>query len=258
MTERLTIRDILDFRHQKKISALATYDFHTARMIDDAGIDIILAGDSAGNMVYGFEDTLPVTMDMMLAHTCAVSKGSRRALVVGDMPFGSYQPSIKTAVKNAARFLSQAGAQAVKLEGGISQAETISRLVDCGIPVMGHIGLTPQSVNALGGYRIQGKGEKDAERLMNDALAVQKSGAFSVVLECITPSLAATITQELSIPTIGIGSGDQCDGQILVLHDLIGLSVSKIPNFAKPLANIREIITDSTKKFIERTQETSV
>jgi len=250
----ITTQGILQNKGKEKIAALTAYDFQTAAMLDEAGLDILLIGDSVGNVVYGYPTTLPVQMDEMLRHTAAVARATKRALVVGDMPFGSYQPSVTIAVQNASAFLA-AGAHAVKLEGGRPMEETIQRLVEIGIPVMGHVGLTPQSVNQLGGFRMRGKNEAEAEEIFRDAQAVAKAGAFSLVLECVSPELAATITKEIPIPTIGIGSGDQCDGQILVTNDLIGHTVSHVPKFVKPRANVRSIITEAAKGYISEVKE---
>ncbi|MFH1018966.1 MAG: 3-methyl-2-oxobutanoate hydroxymethyltransferase [Pseudomonadota bacterium] len=248
----LTALDILRRKGKERIAVLTAYDFQVASMLDEAGIDILLVGDSMGNVVYGAPDTLSVTVDDVVRHTQAVARGAKRALVVADMPFGSYQPSQETAVKNAVRFLAEGSAHAVKLEGGRGMAETIRRLVEIGIPVMGHIGLTPQSIHQLGGYQMQGKSEADVDRLMADAKAVAQAGAFSVVLECIQPELAARITKDVPIPTIGIGSGPDCDGQVLVSNDLFGLTVSFVPKFVKPLANARALITEAAKGFVRQ------
>ncbi len=248
----LTALDILRRKGKEKIAALTAYDFPIATMLDEAGIDLILVGDSMGNAVYGNPNTLSVTVEDTLRHTQAVSRAVKHALVVADMPFGSYQPSVETAVRNAVRFLAEGSAHAVKLEGGRSMADTIRRLVEIGIPVMGHVGLTPQSIHQLGGYQMQGKNGADADRLMAEASAVAEAGAFSVVLECIQPELAAQITKHIPIPTIGIGSGPDCDGQILVSNDLFGLTVSYVPKFVKPLANARALITEAAQGFVRQ------
>ncbi len=251
---RVTVSNILDRKGKEKIAALTAYDFPTATLMDEAGVDLLLVGDSVGNVIYGYENTLPVTMEMMVRHTEAVSRAAHHALVVADLPFGSYQPSIEIAVQNASRFLAEGRAQAVKLEGGANMESTIRRLVDIGIPVMGHVGLTPQSVHQLG-YRTRGKESAEAERIHQDALAVERAGAFSVVLECLEPGLASEITSALKIPTIGIGSGEHCDGQILVSHDLFGHTVGHIPKFVVPLANLRETITNATRIFVKQVKE---
>lgn len=252
-----TIRDIQSLKGKEPIAMLTAYDFHTASMLDQAGIDILLVGDSVGSTIYGHDTTLPVTMDIMLNHTEAVVRGTQNALVVGDMPFGSYQPSVEVAVRNAVRFLSQAGAHAVKLEGGVPEVETIKRLVDVGIPVMAHVGLTPQSVHQMSGYRTRGKEAAEAERIHEDARAVAKAGAFAIVLECIPAKLAAEITGSIPIPTIGIGSGPDCDGQVLVTNDLLGYTVGHVPKFVKPVANLRSIVGESIKTFIDQTKKRS-
>src|SRR5271169_4258307 len=210
--------------NKKKITCLTAYDYPTARLVDEAGVDVVLVGDSLGMVVLGYESTLPVTLEEMLHHTKAVRRGVRRALVVADMPYGTYHGEINEALRNAMRFVKEAGAEAVKVEGGERRLELIAKLTEAEIPVMGHVGLTPQSVNALGGYRVQGKTAATAEQLIRDARAVEAAGAFAVVLEAVPRELAAHITRELRIPTIGIGAGPECDGQILVLHDMLGLN----------------------------------
>jgi 3-methyl-2-oxobutanoate hydroxymethyltransferase len=221
-----------------RITCLTAYDYPTARLVDDAGVDIILVGDSLGMVVLGYESTLPVTMDEMLHHTRAVRRATRHALLVADMPFGSYHGAAAEAVANAVRFVKEAGAEAVKLEGGERRLELIARLVEAEIPVMAHIGLTPQSVHAMGGFKVQGRTAETAERLLRDAHAVEAAGAFSVVLESIPRELAADITAELRIPTIGIGAGPECDGQVLVLHDMAGLSPGRQPKFTRGYADL--------------------
>ena len=252
---QLTILDILSRKGKEKIAVLTAYDFQMAKMLDEAGVDILLVGDSVGNTVYGEPTTLNVSIDDMVRHTAAVSKGTERALVVADMPFGSYQPSETLAVQNASRLLAQGRAHAVKLEGGLPIAQTVQRLVDIGIPVMGHVGLTPQSIHQLGGYRIHGKTDAGAERIHTDALAIAQAGAFALVLECVTPEVAARITKAVSIPTIGIGSGPTCDGQVLVTNDLLGLTVSHVPKFVKPVANLRTVITEGVKTYVRNVKE---
>ena len=249
---RRTIVDILKMKNQSPIAMLTAYDFPTARMLDEAGVDILLVGDSLGNVVYGEDDTLGVSVDDIVRHARAVARATQGALVVADMPFGSYQASAAAAVNHAARMLSEGRAQAVKLEGGTAVAPTLRRLVEIGVPVMGHVGLTPQSVHQLVGYRIQGKTTLEAKKIFEDAKAVEKSGAFAVVLECVEPELAKTITQELAIPTIGIGSGPSCDGQVLVTNDLMGLTVSPVPKFVEPLADLRPLITETARRFCEK------
>lgn len=220
-----------------RITCLTAYDYPTARLVDQAGVDIVLVGDSLGMVVLGYESTLPVTMEEMLHHTRAVRRGVRRALLIADMPFGSYHGTLTEAVANAIRFVKEAGAEAVKLEGGERRLELIARLGEAEIPVMAHIGLTPQSIHAMGGFKVQGRTAEAAERLLRDARAVEAAGAFSVVLESIPRELAAEITAELRIPTIGIGAGPECDGQVLVLHDMIGLVVGRQPKFTRRYAD---------------------
>jgi len=233
----------------KKIVCLTAYDYPTARLLDEAGVDIILVGDSLAMVVLGHDSTLPVTIDEMLHHARAVRRGTKRALVVADMPFGSYHADTAESLRNAVRFVKEAGAEAVKVEGGERRLELIARLTEAEIPVMGHIGLTPQSVNALGGYRVQGKTVDSAERLLRDARAVEAAGAFAVVLEAVPRELAAQITRELRIPTIGIGAGPDCDGQILVVHDLLGLTFEQTPKFARKYANLGDIISSAVREY---------
>lgn len=235
----------------QKITCLTAYDFPTARLLDEAGVDILLVGDSLGMVVLGYENTLPVSLDDMLHHVKAVRRGTHRALLVADMSFGSFHVSPEETVRNALRLIQDGGAEAVKIEGGEKRFELIARLVEAEIPVMGHIGLTPQSVLELGGFRVQGKTADAAKRLLRDAHAVQAAGAFSVVLESVPRELAARITRELRIPTIGIGAGPDCDGQVLVLHDLIGLSLNGSPKFARQYANVGVEISRAAREFCE-------
>ncbi|HET9994259.1 MAG TPA: 3-methyl-2-oxobutanoate hydroxymethyltransferase [Candidatus Acidoferrum sp.] len=235
----------------QKIICLTAYDYPTARLLDEAGVDVILVGDSLGMAVLGHENTLSVTIDEMLHHTRAVRRGTRRALLVADMPYGSYHTDIAESLHNAMRFVKEAGAEAVKVEGGERRLELISRLTEAEIPVMGHVGLTPQSVNALGGYRVQGKTPDGAEQLIRDARAVEASGAFAVVLEAVPRELAAQITRELRIPTIGIGAGPDCGGQILVTHDLLGLTFGQTPKFAREYAKVGKIISGAVREYCE-------
>jgi 3-methyl-2-oxobutanoate hydroxymethyltransferase len=232
-----------------KITVLTAYDYPTARLLDEAGVDILLVGDSLGMVVLGYESTLPVTMEDMLHHTRAVRRGTRRALLVADMPYGSYQDDPKEAVRNAIRFVKEAGAEAVKIEGGERRMDLIVRLVEAEIPVMAHIGLTPQSVNAIGGFRVQGKSASAATQLLRDARAVEAAGAFCVVLESMPRELAANITSELHIPTIGIGAGPDCDGQVLVINDLLGLSFGQAPKFTRRYADIGGMITRAASEY---------
>ena len=247
MSKKLTIPDF--YRMKKdgvKISALTAYDYPFAKIVDEAGIDIILVGDSVGNVVQGEETTLPVTMDEMIYHTRIVSKGVSRAFIVGDMPFMSYQAGIEEAITNAGRFLKETGASAVKLEGGAAVSHIIKAISQASIPVQAHIGLTPQSVHQMGGHKVQ----RDEDRLLADAKEVEKAGAFSVVLEGIPADIAKKITESISIPTIGIGAGPDCDGQILVLHDLLGLHDRHLPKFVKQYTNLREIAKQGIESYV--------
>jgi len=229
---------------------LTAYDFTFARIFESAGIDLILVGDSLGNVVQGADTTLPVTLDEMVYHTRLVARGVSRSMVIGDMPFGSYQVGPEDAVRSAIRLVKEGGAQAVKLEGGVNAAASIERIVAAEIPVMGHVGLTPQSVNRMGGFRVQGRGEKGRARIIDDALAVQAAGAFAVVLEGVPAALASEITLQLDIPTIGIGAGPDCDGQVLVMHDLLGLN-DWTPSFVKQYANLGAVATQAARAFAD-------
>jgi len=240
-----------------KITCLTAYDYPTARLLDEAGVDILLVGDSVGMAVLGYDSTLPVTMEDMLHHTRMVRRGTHRALLVADMPYGSYHEDPVQAVRNGLRFVKEAGAEAIKVEGGERRMEIIARLVDAEIPVMGHIGLTPQSVNAFGGFRVQGKTAEAGDRILRDARAVEAAGAFSIVLESIPRELAARITAELRIPTIGIGAGPDCDGQILVIHDLLGMSFGHQPKFARHYAGVGEIISRAAAEYCRDVQQGS-
>ncbi|HEV3419709.1 MAG TPA: 3-methyl-2-oxobutanoate hydroxymethyltransferase [Candidatus Acidoferrum sp.] len=238
-----------DSPNKKKITCLTAYDYPTARLVDEAGVDVVLVGDSMAMVVLGYESTLPLTMEESLHHSKAVRRGVQRALVVADMPFGTYQGDVNEALKNAVRFVKEAGAEAVKVEGGERRLEVIARLTEAEIPVMGHVGLTPQSVHAMGGYRVQGKTAGGAEQLLRDARAVEAAGAFAIVLEGIPRELAAEITRSVRIPTIGIGAGPDCDGQILVLHDLLGLTFQEPPKFARRYANVSEVISHAVREY---------
>ena len=238
-----------DFTNKKKITCLTAYDYPTGRLVDEAGVDVVLVGDSVAMVALGYDSTLPLTMDEALHHTRAARRGVRRALLVADMPFGTYHSDVNEALKNAVRFVKEAGAEAVKVEGGERRLEVIARLTEAEIPVMGHVGLTPQSVNAMGGYRVQGKTTGGAEQLLRDARAVEAAGAFSIVLEGIPRELAAEITKSVRIPTIGIGAGPDCDGQILVLHDLLGLTFQEPPKFARQYANVGEVILQAAREY---------
>lgn len=238
---KTTIQDFLKKKSEgRKITMLTAYDYPFAQIVDEAGIDAILVGDSLGMVVQGLENTLPVTMDEMIYHTKIVARAVKSALVIGDMPFMSYQASLEEAVRNAGRFLKEAGASAVKLEGGSEVAEQIRAMTRSEIPVMAHIGLTPQAIHRMGGYKVQGKTEESAKRLLHEAHVVEDAGAFALLLEAIPINLAKKITKELSVPTIGIGAGPHCDGQVLVLHDVIGMFERFVPKFVKRYANLKE------------------
>lgn len=252
---------VYTFREQKakgeKISMLTAYDYSTAKLMDEAGINGILVGDSLGMVVLGYEDTLPVTMEDMIHHTAAVCRGAKNTLVVGDMPFMSYQVSVEEAVYNAGRLMKEGRCQAVKLEGGASVCPQIRAITNASIPVMAHIGLTPQSINAFGGFKVQGKSEEAAKKLLEDAKAVEEAGAFAVVLECVPAKLAELISKSISIPTIGIGAGAGCDGQILVYQDMLGLFSDFTPKFVKKYANVGEMMTQAFRDYIADVQEGS-
>lgn len=236
-------------KRDEKITMVTAYDYPSARLVEEVGLDSILVGDSLGMAVLGYETTLPVTMDEMIYHTRAVVRGAPHTFVVGDMPFLSYHRSLEETITNAGRFLQEGGAQAVKLEGGREQCEKIRALVEIGIPVLGHIGLTPQSVHQLGGFKVQGKGAKQAQKILDDAQALEEAGAFALVLECVPAPLATLITQSVSIPTIGIGAGAGCDGQVLVWHDLLGLSLGHMPRFVKQYADLRGQIVKALEEY---------
>lgn len=244
----VTIHDLAKFkREQKRFVMLTAYDFPTAQILDDLRIPVLLVGDSLAQVILGYETTIPVTMDEMLHHTRAVVRGSQNALIVGDMPFGSYQVSVEEGVRNATRFLKEGGAHAVKLEG--ASFDLTEALAERGIPVMGHLGLTPQSVHAMGGYRVQAKTDEAAERLLFDAQGLTKSGIFSLVLEGIPSHVAKIVTDSVDVPTIGIGAGPHCDAQVLVITDLLGLGAGKYPKFVKPYADLRSTIGDAVRSF---------
>jgi 3-methyl-2-oxobutanoate hydroxymethyltransferase len=255
MAERVTTAIL---RQRKKdgrpVAMLTAYDCPMARMVDEAGIDLVLVGDSVGNVILGYDSTLPVTMEDMIHHVKAVCRGVSRAMVVADLPFMSYQISREDGLRNAGRFLKEGGAQAVKMEGGREMAEMIRMIVTAGIPVMGHLGLTPQAVHQLGGYRVQGRDPETAQRLLDDARILQQAGVFAIVLECIPSILAQTITRNLDVLTIGIGAGPHCDGQVLVIHDLLGLSGSFTPKFVKKYMNIRPEIITALSRYREEVE----
>ncbi|MDP4179146.1 MAG: 3-methyl-2-oxobutanoate hydroxymethyltransferase [Bacillota bacterium] len=239
----------------EKLTMLTAYDYSTAKLIDESGINSILVGDSLGMVCLGYPDTLSVTMEDMIHHTKAVARGAKNALIVGDMPFMSYQTSVYDAVYNAGRFIKEANAHAVKLEGGAAVAEQVKAIVRASIPVMGHIGLTPQSVNAFGGFKVQGKSEEAARKLIEEALILEEAGAFSIVLECVPAKLAEIISKKVSIPTIGIGAGNGCDGQVLVYQDMLGMFADIKPKFVKQYANIGENMKEAFKKYISEVKE---
>jgi len=253
---KITIHDLLKKKAEKrKITMLTAYDYPFARIVDEAGIDGIIVGDSLAMVVQGIENTLPVTMDEMVYHTKIVARAVSNAIVIGDMPFMSYQASIEDAVRNAGRFLKEAGASAVKIEGGAEVAEHIRAMTKSDIPVMAHIGLTPQSIHRMGGYKIQGRTKEAAERLREEAHIAEDAGVFSLILEAIPAELAAQITEELTIPTIGIGAGPSCDGQVLVLHDVIGLFERFLPKFAKRYVNIKDEVLRAIKNYKEEVEK---
>lgn len=250
-SKKKTIPDILAMKATgAKITVLTSYDYPLTRIMDSCGVDIILVGDSVGVVVAGHETTLPVTMEEILYHTRSVMRAHPKALVVADMPFLSYQVSLDEARRNAGRLVKEGGAEAIKLEGGAVVAETIRAITIMDIPVMGHIGLTPQSVHRMGGYRVQGRGESQAEQLLADAKAVEAAGAFALVLEGIPRELAKRITEELRIPTIGIGAGPHCDGQVLVIHDILGLCEKYSPKFVKKYADLRPVISQAVSDYL--------
>ena len=242
---------------QEKISMLTSYDYSTAGLVDQAGLDMILVGDSLGMVVLGYENTLAVTMDDMVHHTRAVVRGTKNAMVVADMPFLSYHVSTKEAVRNAGRFIQEGGAQAVKLEGGVERVDAVKAILDAQIPVMGHIGLTPQSVNQFGGFKVQGKDLETARKLLRDAQALDKAGVFSIVLECVPSALAKKITEEVSVPTIGIGAGPDCDGQVLVINDMLGMFSGFVPKFVKKYVDLQPLIMEALKAYKKEVKEGS-
>jgi 3-methyl-2-oxobutanoate hydroxymethyltransferase len=254
-------KTILDIKKMKalgeKITVLTAYDYMTSSILDECGIDIILVGDSLGNVILGYDNTLPVTMEDMLHHTKAVTRAAQNSFVIGDMPFLSYQVSPELALANAGRFLKEAGAQAVKLEGGRETAETVHKITSAGIPIMGHLGLTPQSIHQIGGWKVQGKKEDAAIRIIEDAKILEDAGAFSIVLELIPERLAEEITKSISIPTIGIGAGIYCDGQVLVVNDMLGMYEKFTPKHVKKYANLNLEIKTAVKKYISEVKEGS-
>ncbi|MEJ2205629.1 MAG: 3-methyl-2-oxobutanoate hydroxymethyltransferase [Gemmatimonadota bacterium] len=254
---RASVRRFLEMKEEgRRIVAMTAYDVLFARLLEEAGVDLILVGDSLGQVVLGYDSTLPVTMDEMIHHARAVKRGAPETLVVLDMPFLSYQASVEDAIRNGGRALKEAGVEAVKLEGGHERTcEAIRAMVDAGIPVMGHLGLTPQSVHALGGYRVQGRGEADAERIKKQARALEEAGAFSMVLELIPAPLAAELSQGLTVPTIGIGAGPGCDGQVLVLYDALGLNPGFRPRFLKQFASLHDAALEGVRTYAREVRE---
>ena len=246
---------VMTFRQAKeegqKLTMLTAYDYSTAKLIDEAGVNSILVGDSLGNVILGYEDTIPVTMEDMIHHGAAVSRGTKNALLIIDMPFMSYQVSVEEALKNAGRLMKEGGADAVKLEGGHRVCPQIRAMVEAGIPVCAHIGMTPQSVNAFGGFKVQAKTESAARLLIEEALAVEEAGAFAVVMECVPAKLAAMVTEKLSIPTIGIGAGAGCDGQVLVYADMLGMFSDFVPKFVKQYANVGDTMKQAIRTYID-------
>ena len=247
---RININQIKEMKEKgEKITMLTAYDYSTAKIVDEVGIPLILVGDSLGMVVLGYESTIPVTMDEMLHHTKAVVRGTKQAMVIGDMPFMTYHVSVDDALRNAARFIQEAGAQAVKIEGGVTVAEKARRIVECGIPVMGHIGLTPQSVHQFGGHRVQGRTPEAAIKILEDARALEEAGVFSIVLETVPAPLAALITEKVGVPTIGIGAGIGCDGQVQVINDILGSFTDFVPRHAKQYAKLTDIIRKAVTEY---------
>ena len=255
---RVTITEIKEMKQRKeKIPMLTAYDYVTAKMVDEAGVPLILVGDSLGMVMLGYESTIPVTMEEMMHHTKAVLRGAKKALIIGDMPFMTYHVTVSDALYNAARFIQEVGAQAVKLEGGEVVAEKVRRLVDCGIPVMGHIGLTPQSIQQLGGFKVRGKAVEEAQKLLNDARVLEEAGAFAIVLECTPAPLSRLITERLTIPTIGIGAGPDCDGQVQVISDILGLYTDFVPKHTKQYARLAGEIKTAVSSYISEVKSLS-
>jgi 3-methyl-2-oxobutanoate hydroxymethyltransferase len=249
---RVTINQIKEMKQKgEKIVMLTAYDYATAKLVEDTGIPMILVGDSLGMVVLGYETPIPATMDVMLHHTKAVVRGTSKAMIIGDMPFMTYHISVEDALRNAARFIQEAGAQAVKLEGGITVAEKVKRIVACGIPVMGHLGLTPQSVHQLGGLKVQAKSLEAARKLLEDAQALEQAGAFAIVLEAIPYKLAALVTQKVSVPTIGIGAGPGCDGEVQIINDILGLFTEFVPKHTKQYTKLSDIMSSALTEYYD-------
>jgi 3-methyl-2-oxobutanoate hydroxymethyltransferase len=250
--KKINVKTLRRFKKEgRKITFLTAYDFPTAKILDSVGVDCILIGDSAATVVYGHPTTLPITMNQMIVLCQAVARGSKRALLIGDMPFLSYQPSVAEAITNAGRFLKEGGVEAVKLEGGLEMVELIHKMVDSGIPVMGHIGLTPQSVNKFGGYKIMGKTDRQKEYMLKSAKALEEAGAFAMILESIVPEVAKEISESIKIPTIGIGAGVHCDGQVLVISDMLGLFEEFRPKFVRQYAQLAKTMREAVGKYCE-------
>ena len=255
---RVTINEIKEMKKRKaKIPMLTAYDYVTAKIVDEADVPLILVGDSLGMVLLGYDSTIPVTMEEMIHHTKAVVRGAKKSLIIGDMPFMTYHVTVSDALYNAARFIQEGGAQAVKLEGGEIVAEKVKRLVECGIPVMGHIGLTPQSVHQLGGFKVRGKAAEEAKKLLNDARILEEAGAFAIVLECTPAPLSKLITEKLSIPTIGIGAGPDCDGQVQVVSDILGLYTEFVPKHAKQYARLAGEIRTAVSSYVSEVKSSS-
>ncbi|MCD8741850.1 3-methyl-2-oxobutanoate hydroxymethyltransferase [Mucilaginibacter roseus] len=249
--KRVTTRTVQEMKLRgEKVSMLTAYDYSLATIVDDAGVDIILVGDSASNVMAGHETTLPITLDQMIYHAASVVRAAKRALVVVDLPFGSYQGNSKEALNSAIRIMKEAGAHAVKIEGGVEIAESVTRILTAGIPVMGHLGLTPQSIYKFGTYTVRAKEEAEAQKLREDAAKLQELGCFGVVLEKIPAQLAKEVTESLSIPTIGIGAGQHCDGQVLVIHDMLGINKGFKPRFLRQYASLYDVMNDAIKSYV--------
>ncbi len=247
---RVTINQIKEMKQKgEKIVMLTSYDYSTAKLVENVGIPMILVGDSLGMVVLGYETPIPVSMDVMIHHAAAVVRGTSKALIVGDMPFMTYHVNVEDAMRNAARFIQEAGCQAVKLEGGVTVAEKVKRIVECGIPVMGHLGLTPQSVHQLGGLKVQAKSVESAKRLIEDAIALEQAGVFSIVLEAIPYKLAALVTEKVGVPTIGIGAGPYCDGQVQIINDILGSFTEFVPKHAKQYAKLADMMSKAVTEY---------
>ena len=258
MTKKITVKDFREMKgREHKISMLTAYDASMAALLDGAGVDALLVGDSLGMVVLGYDSTVPVTMEQMLHHAGAVSRGTKRALVIGDMPFGSYQVSTRQAVANGVRFFKEAGCDCIKLEGGQDVCDAVRALVRAGVPVMGHLGLTPQTAGQLGGFKVQGKDMTAARKLVADAVALEAAGAFAMVLECVPGSLAQVITEIVTVPTIGIGAGAGCDGQVLVTHDLLGMTSGYVPRFVRQFADLRTTIRQAVGEYCRQVADRS-